>query len=91
MKSLILGDHHHHCHCATWHDTMDGKVMIAQTLARGTQWDFNLAAMADGVNTFSSPVFGNGTCSTRGAISNLTLQNTTLIMTDFVSQAVDHF
>ena len=70
---------------------MERKVTIAQTLARRTQQDFNLMAMADGVNTFPRTVFGNGTCSTGGAISNLTLQNTTLIMTDFVSQAVDHF
>ena len=35
MKSPVLGDHHHH-HCATWHDAVDRKVMIAQTLVRGT-------------------------------------------------------
>ena len=66
---------------------MDGKVMIAQTLVRRTQQDFNLMAMADGVNAFPGTVFSDGTCSTRGAIpkviTNLTLWNATLIMTDF--------
>ena len=52
-------------------------------------------AMADGVNTFPSTMFSDRTCSTGGAIpkvdTNLTLQNTTLIMTGYVSQAVDYF
>ena len=61
--------------------------MIAQTLVRRTQQDFNLMAMADGVNAFPGTVFSDGTCSTGGAIlkvtTNLTLWNAALIVTDF--------
>ena len=96
MKSPILGDHHHHHCCTTWHDTMDWKVTIAQTLVRGTQQDFNLTTMAGGVRTFLNTVFfSNGTCSTGGAIPKVgtSLSRTlhTSIMTDNASQAADHF
>ena len=47
-KSPIVGDHRHHHFGATWHSAMDRKVMIAQTLARRTWWDFNLSVMAHG-------------------------------------------
>ena len=57
MKSPIIGDHHHHHFSATWHNAMDGKVMIAQTLVRRTWWDFNPSAVADGVKTFLNTVF----------------------------------
>ena len=74
---------------------MNRKVAIAQTQVRRIQWDFNPMAMADGANAFPSTMFGDGTCSTKGAIpkvdTNLTLWNTTSIVTGNVSQAVDHF
>ena len=57
MKSPIVAPDHHRHHIvvitrATWHDAMDGKVMITQTSVSAIQWDFDQTVMVDGMTTF---------------------------------------
>ena len=76
----------------TWRNAMDRKVMIAQTLVRGTQQDFNPAAMADGVKTFLNTVFQRQNMQQRRCDqTSLSGMLWSSIMTDNVSQAVDCF